>query len=481
MRDMIQIFLHCVGIFFVLYMMGYASFLFLSVTVGSASLYGAKRRNVLKNELHNGYYVPVSVIVPAYNESVTIEASIRSLLALDYELYEIVVVDDGSTDDTSRVMQEAFHMVRINRPIQRKLSCQAVEAVFETRAHKVPITLIRKKNGGKADALNMGINACRYPYFLCMDADSVLQRDSLEKIVRPVLEDDHVVAVGGAVRPCNGAQIEDGRVVQYHMPNRILACMQVLEYDRSFLAARILFDKFNGSLIISGAFGLFKKSAVIDAGGYDTTTMGEDMELVVKLHVFCREHGIAYRIRYATDAICWTQAPEKMSDLRKQRQRWHIGLCQSMVRHRSILANPKYGLVSFFSYFYFLLFELLSPYIEVFGVLTMVLASLANLLNVHFMLLYMAIYVVYSAILSLTAFFARIHTIDLKLAFVDAMKAIGLCILEVSCLRFILAWVRMTALIGYRRKKEHWGRIERKRIDFNSSRKGNGSMGRSMQ
>ena len=266
MRDAFQVFFHGVGIFFVLYMVGYASFLFLSVTVGTASLYNSKRNNALKNELQRDYYMPVSVLVPAHNESITIKATVDSLLSLDYLLYEIVVVDDGSTDGTAQVMEEAFHMVRVNRPIQRKLPCQTAEAVFETNEYKVPITLIRKKNGGKADALNMGINMAKYPYFLCIDADSVLQRDSLKKIVRPVLEDDRVVAVGGAVRPCNGAEIQDGRLVKYRMPKKLLACMQVLEYDRSFLASRILFDKFNGNIIVSGAFGLFKKNVVMEAG-----------------------------------------------------------------------------------------------------------------------------------------------------------------------------------------------------------------------
>ena len=466
MRDFMQMFFDFVGIFFVLYMVGYASFLFLSVTVGSSALYGAKRRNKLKNELPGGYFVPVSVIVPAYNEAVTIESTIRSLLALDYSLYEIIVVDDGSKDDTSEIVRKAFQMQPVNRPVQRRIRCQPLESVYETRQYKVPITLVRKKNGGKADALNMGINVSKYPYFLCLDADSILQHDSLEKIVRPVLEDDNVVAVGGAVRPSNGADIENGRVVRYRMPDKVLPCMQVLEYDRSFLAARIMFDKYNGSIIISGAFGLFKKSVVIDAGGYETETMGEDMELVVKLHVYCRENKQPYRIRYATDAVCWTQVPEKLGDLRKQRRRWHIGLFQTMLRHRRILMNPKYGLVSFISYLYFLIYELLSPYIEVFGVLTMILASALDFLNVPFMLLYLGIYIVYSAILSLTAFFARIHTVDLKVAAGDILKALGLCALEVSCLRFILAWVRMTALFGYRQKKADWGEIERKKISF---------------
>ena len=466
MREFVQAFLLGVECFFILYMIVYSSFLFLSVTVGSSDLYAAKRRNLMKNELSNDYYVPVSVIVPAHNEQVTIDSTVRSLRARYYRLYEIVVVDDGSTDDTVQVLRDAFHMWRIDRPIQRRIPCQPEEEIYETREWKVPITLVRKQNGGKADALNMGINVANYPYFLCIDADSVLQYDSLEKIVRPVLEDSSVVAVGGSVRPCNGAEIENGRVVRYRMPRKLLPCMQVLEYDRSFLASRILFDKFNGNIIISGAFGLFLKSVVIAAGGYDNTTMGEDMELAVKLHVFCREHGRPYRIRYVTDAVCWTQVPEQLRDLCRQRRRWHIGLFQSMMKYRNIMANPKYGAVSFVSYFYFLFYELFSPYIEVFGVLVTLLAFAVDMINVPFMILFFGIYVVYTALLSLTAFFARIHTIDLKLYPSDALKAVGLCVVEVSFLRFVMAWVRMTALIGYQKKKDSWGRIRRQKIQF---------------
>lgn len=466
MRETIQMLLLFVEGFFILYMIGYASFLFLSVAVGSSDLYAGKRRVLLRNELSNDYYVPVSILVPAHNEGVTIQATIRSLLALDYKLYEIIVVDDGSSDNTVQILRDAFRLQPIDRPIQRRVVCRPAQAVYESRAWKVPITLITKENGGKADALNMGINVAAYPYFVCIDADSVLQCDSLEKIVRPLLENAQVVAVGGAVRPCNGAEIETGRIIRYSMPKKLLACMQVLEYDRSFLASRILFDKFNGNIIISGAFGLFQKELVIQTGGYDPSTMGEDMELVVKLHVFCREHGLPYLIRYAADAICWTQVPEHLRDLCRQRRRWHIGLFQTMMKHRRILANLKYGAVSFVSYFYFLIYELFSPYIEVFGLLATVLAVAVDLINVPFMVAFFAVYVVYTAILSLTAFFARIHTVDLTLALSDVFKAVGLCAVEVSCLRFVMAWVRITALIGYRRKKAHWGTIQRKEIQY---------------
>jgi len=455
-----------VNVFFVIYLIGYSSFLFLAVVIGSSELYQKRRQDKLKHTLLQNYYIPVSIIVPAYNEEVTVVETVRSLLALDYTLYEIIVVDDGSKDTTSAKLIEAFDMQPIRRPIHRKINCQPVEFIYESASEKVPLTLIRKKNGGKADSLNMGINACRYPYFICMDADSVLQYDSLSKIVRPIIESDNVVAVGGVIRPANSVELDHGRVVNYRLPRNILACMQVLEYDRSFLASRILFDKFNGSLIISGAFGLFKKETVIAAGGYDHSTMGEDMELVVKLHEYCTKNDMSYAIRYATDAVCWSQAPERLRDLCKQRKRWHLGLFQSMWKHKSMFFNPKFGAVSFVSYLYFLLYELLSPFIEILGIVSMVSALLLDLINIPFMLLFFAIYAVFGCILTLTAFFARIQTIDLHISLWDACKAILLCFFEISCLRFVMAWVRATAFIGYRKKKLNWGRIERKKIDL---------------
>lgn len=463
--DMVKTFYDWVAVFFVVYLVGYSSFLFLSVAVGASELYVRKRQNKLKNFLMENYYVPVSIVVPAYNEEMTVADTVRSLLCLDYTLFEIIVVDDGSADTTSQQIIDAFDLAPMPRPIRYQIPSQPVEFIYEGRAGNVPITLIRKHNGGKADALNMGINASRYPYFICMDADSALQYDSLTKIVRPVLENDHVVAVGGAVRPGNDVVLEKGRVKRYRMPKNLLASMQVLEYDRSFLAARILFDQFNGNIIISGAFGLFRKDVVIAAGGYDSNTMGEDMELVIKLHVYCREHHIDYLIKYASDAVCWSQAPEKLGDLCKQRRRWHLGLFQSLLKHRAIFANVKYGAISFVSYLYFLLYELFSPYIEVFGLLTILLAFFYNLVNVPFMILFFAIYCAFGSILSLTAFFARIHTIDLKLSLHEILRAMLLCVFEVGCLRFILAFVRVTALFGYKKRKHDWGSIERKKIN----------------
>ena len=466
MFDSVKLLLTGVGYFFIAYLIGYSTFLFLSVIVGSLDLYKHHRQEQFKSILPSDYYVPISIIVPAYNEEITVVDTVRSLLTLEYRAYEIIVVDDGSKDRTSEVLAKAFDMHLVHRPIRRQVDCQREEYVYETRAQKVPLTLIRKKNGGKADSLNMGINAANFPYFICMDADSVLQYDSLRRIVQPVLADGNVVAVGGIVRISNDVELENGRVQRYRLPRNILAFMQVLEYDRSFLASRILFDRFNGSLIISGAFGLFKKSTVIAVGGYDRKTLGEDMELVVKLHEYCTSNSIPYSIRYASDAICWTQAPERLRDLCKQRRRWHLGLFQSMYKHRTMFSNHRFGAVSFVSYLYFLIYELLSPFIEIFGVCTMALAWWFDLINVPFMVLFFLIYAVFGAILTLTAFFSRIYTADLTVSFGDGVRAACLCLFELVFLRFILAWVRCTAFIGYRKRWLSWGRIERRKINL---------------
>lgn len=449
-----------------IYLLGYSTFLIASVISGAMELYRGNRMNLLHNELKHDYYVPVSILIPAYNEEVTVVDTVKSLLKLKYRLYEIVVVDDGSKDATSSNLIRAFSMKQIQKPIQKRLPCQQDEAVYEAAVNGITVTLIKKKNGGKADALNMGINASSFPYFICMDADSVLQEDSLEKIVQPILGDDRVVAVGGMVRISNFAVLKDGKLVSYHIPWNPIVGMQILEYDRSFMASRIMLDQFNGNLIISGAFGLFQKAAVIEAGGYDTGTMGEDMELVVKLHVFCRSNWLEYSVKYAPDAVCWSQCPSSLGDLKKQRRRWYLGLFQTLGKHKQMLLNPRFGKTGFISYVYYLLYELLSPFIELFGLITIGLAFGVGLINVPFMILFFLIYAAYGAILTLTAFFSRIYTQNIKLGAGDVVKAVYLCLAESVFLRFIQAFTRMTAFIGYRKRRRDWGQIKRQKINI---------------
>ena len=353
--------------FFVVYLIGYASFLFASVIMGSNEVFEGLKKRQLRNEIHHEYYVPISIIVPAYNEEVTITETIKSLLKLDYRSYEIIVVNDGSKDSTGEIVAKNFDLHQVNRPIRRQVPCKNPVTIYEGVGGKnVSITLINKENGGKADSINMGINASKYPYFVCMDADSILEKDSLTKLAIPVLENQDVVAVGSMIRICNDSVFKDGELVELRLPKKIIPAFQVLEYERSFLASRILLDKFNANLIISGAFGLFKKDAAIAVGGYKVGCMGEDMELIMKLHAYHRTNDLPYLIKYAYDAICWTQAPEHLGDLVKQRRRWHIGLIQSMTMHTSVMGIG--------SYFYYLFYEMLSPFIELFGIIITILA-----------------------------------------------------------------------------------------------------------
>lgn len=471
MFDFVKTFYSIVGVFFVLYLMGYSTFLLASVISGALELYRDHKKRRYHNEIEHEYYVPVSIVVPAYNEEITVVDTVKSLLMMDYRLYEIVVVDDGSKDHTTQVLLDAFKLKKVSRPINRQIRCKREINVYEGKINHISVTLVQKENGGKADALNMGINASRYPYFICMDADSALQRDSLKNIVKPVLEDDSVIAVGGLVRISNCAVLKEGELVDYHMPWNPIVGMQILEYDRSFMASRILFDKFNGNLIISGAFGLFRKNAVSDVGGYDATTMGEDMELVVKLHAFSRINQLPYAIKYAPDAICWSQCPSTIHDLRKQRRRWYLGLFQSLKKHRKMFFSPEFGMVGYVSYLYFLLYELLSPYIELFGIITMILAYTVNLINVPFMIMFFIIYALYGAVLTITAFFSRIYTQNIKLSFLDVVKSIYLCVAESVFFRFIQTFTRMTALIGYKKKKNVWGQIKRQKMNVGEVKK----------
>ncbi len=457
-----------VEIFFILYLVGYSTFLFLSVVIGSITLYKQKRLEPLKEKLTTNYDIPVSIIVPAHNEEVTVIDTVKSLLNIEYENYEIIVVDDGSTDNTAKELIEYFEMHRVYKPIKRQIKCKRETFVYETNAEKVPITVVRKNNGGKSDSLNLGINTARYPYFICMDADSMLQYDSLKNITKPMLEREDIVACGGLIRISNNVNFENGRVKEYKLPKSLLASMQVLEYDRSFFASRIMLDGFNGNLIISGAFGIFKRDLVIDVGGYDTNTVGEDMELVMKLHVFCKLHNMKYAIKYVPDAICWSQAPEKLKDLIKQRKRWHIGLFQSMTKYKELFLNMKFGLISFISYLYFLIYELLSPIIEVIGIAVTISAYFLNLINIRFMIIFFLLYAAFGAILSLTIFLSRVYLQNNKLRIKDIIKAICLCFIEIAGLRQIMSVARITAFIGYKKKKLQWSDITRMKQHINS-------------
>lgn len=462
--EVVKIFLYYVEYFFLIYLFLYSIYLFLSVTIGSSTLFTNRYKNKMENKIKHNYYVPISILVPAYNEEKTIIKSVESLFYLDYKLYEIIVINDGSTDKTLDTLIKKFNLKKVNYPVNQKLKTKKIKNIYENNS-KIRITVIDKENGGKADALNCGINIARFPYFATLDADSLLQRDSLEMLVRPILEDSRVIACGGFVKLANSVKLDKGEIVKYSLRNNVLVNMQILEYNRAFLASRIMLDKFNGNLIISGAFGVFKKDIALSVGGYETKTVGEDFEFVIKIHRFCLKNKIDYIIKYVPEAICWTQAPNNLKDLIKQRRRWYIGLFQTMVKHKEIAFNIKYKWLSIISYNYFLFFELLAPFIEVFGIVATVIAIMFNLLNLKFMILFFLIYALFGVILSLTTFLAQIHVLNLKISLLDVIKSSFVCAFEVTILRFILMFFRITSFIGYNKKKLIWNKLQREELN----------------
>ncbi|MGL5652772.1 MAG: glycosyltransferase family 2 protein [Paraclostridium sp.] len=464
---MLRLFVDYLNTFFLYYMLIYAIVFFISTIFAILNLNEDKRNKMYLNELSlksTDNYVPVSILVPAYNEEETICDCVESLSYVDYPEYEIVVIDDGSNDDTSNKLINKFELKKVPRPIRRLVKCKNEQFIYEGYVKDgVKLTLVKKENGGKADALNMGINVSKYPLFVSLDADSILQRDSISNIVMPFMEDDTTIAVGGSIKVANQVVLDKGKVIKVMPPKKILTIFQTIEYYRVFLTTRVWFNSFNGNLIISGAFGLFKKNAVLNVGGYDTDTVGEDMDLVVKLHSFYRKNKIKYKIKYEYKAICWSQVPEKLKDLKGQRRRWHIGLITSLNSHRYIFLNPKYGLVGIFSFLYFVVYEMFSCIIDVFGLIIILISYFSGLLNLKFLITFLFIYIFYSVIISLTAIILENYMFKYILKLSSLLKLMLFAFLESFGYRQLCSWYRITGFIGYRKRKYQWNKISRKK------------------
>lgn len=321
-------------------------------------------------QVFSGLEPPISILVPAHNEEATIAASVRSLLQLSYSEIEIIVINDGSNDGTLEVLKREFALESFPEAYRKQLKTKPITGIFHSIRHP-NLRVIDKVNGGKADALNAGINAARYPLFCSVDADSILQRDSLQRVVRPFLTDPSVIATGGTVRVANGCQVSGGFLTKVGVPSNLWALFQVVEYLRAFLFGRLGWSTINGMLIISGTFGLFQKDAVISVGGYRPNTIGEDMELVVRLHRVLQQRQQPYRIEFVPDPVCWTEAPEDCATLRNQRIRWQRGLSESLTANWGLMFSRTGGVPGWLAFPFILLFEWLGPVVELGGYIFM--------------------------------------------------------------------------------------------------------------
>jgi cellulose synthase/poly-beta-1,6-N-acetylglucosamine synthase-like glycosyltransferase len=404
---------------------------------------------------------PITLVAPAYNEEPTCVESVRSLLTLEYPEYEILVVNDGSSDGTLERLRTAFNLQPASRIPTASLESEPVRQVYRSRRHP-NLWVLDKENGGKADALNAGINFCRTPLFCAMDADSLLERGALVRIVRPFLEDDTTVAAGGILRIANGCVVKQGQVTDVRLPRNVWARFQVLEYLRAFLSGRMGWDALDATLVISGAFGIFRRATVVEAGGYATDTVGEDMELVVRLHRHCSEQGIPYRISFVPDPVAWTECPESLAVLSRQRDRWQRGLFQSLMRHRVMLFNRRYGRAGLLAFPYFFFLEMLGPVIEGAGYTSFAVSVAAGRVDAAFIVAFLAVAVVLGAGLSVAAVALEELSFRRYPRLGDLFRLFFIGVLENFGYRQLSAWWRIRGTISAIRGVEGWGSMTRK-------------------
>ena len=355
------------------------------------------RSTYFDNILRSPLAPSISILAPAYNESLSIVDNIRSLLSLHYNNYEIIIINDGSKDDSMQRVIEAYDLVPSDRQEHSAIPHKPVRNVYKStnKAYK-RLTVIDKENGGKSDALNTGIAYATSKMIACIDVDCIMEDDALLRMVKPFLEETQkqVIAVGGVIRIANDCVVKKGRLLEVRLAKKWLPTFQTLEYIRAFLLGRMAWGHLNGLLIISGAFGLFDRKLVVEAGGYDTTTVGEDMELVVRMRRIMADRNVPYRVAYVPDPLCWTEAPESHNVFIKQRNRWTRGTIETLQRHKKIAFRKKYGLMGMLSYPFWALFEWLAPLIEFAGLVYFAVLAILGWINWHhFWLLTLLVYV----------------------------------------------------------------------------------------
>lgn len=405
----------------------------------------------------------ISLLVPAHNEETTIVEAIKSHLRTNYPKYEVIIINDGSTDKTIEVLREEYKLKKIYRVIQTCIKTRKVKGYYisETEPNLV---FIDKVNGGKADALNAGINAARYHYFMSIDADVILEKDAMLRVMKPLLENpEKNFAAGGIIRVANGCIVKKGEIKEIKLSRKPLPIFQVLEYIRAFTAGRAGFSKLKSLVIVSGAFGAFNTEQTRRIGGYEHKTVGEDMELLVRLHRRLRERKIKkYNIFFRAYPVCWTEVPETLRILGRQRNRWHRGLCDVISRHKRMIFNPRYGPIGLFSMPFFFLFEYLGPIIEMIGYIYLIYLTAFSIVDWPFFLAFLALAILWGMLLSVSAvLFEELNFKWYRKWYYIAVLIIFAIFENLGYRQLTVLW-RIYGFYDFLRKKQAWGAMPRK-------------------
>jgi cellulose synthase/poly-beta-1,6-N-acetylglucosamine synthase-like glycosyltransferase len=404
---------------------------------------------------------PITILVPAHNESATIEASVTAILTLEYRSFEVIVVNDGSKDDTLDRLRHAFDLYEVPRTYPEAIPTKSLRAVYRSRT-RTRLLVIDKENGGKADSLNAAINASRFPLVIAVDADTLIEPDALLRLTRPFLLGRRIAAVGGTIRVANGCTVTDGRVTDARVPRRFLPGIQVVEYLRAFLFGRLGWNRLGGSLVISGAFGLFRKDYLHAIGGYRVSSVVEDLDLVVRLHRHLRQRKIPYEITFIPDPVAWTEVPDSGRVLARQRERWHRGLIAAMWQYKGMLFNPRYGRVGLIGMPFFTFGEMLAPLVEVLGYVLTVLGLAYGVINTSFALLFLLVAWGYGMLLSLWAVVLEEASFRRYRRAGDVLRLLLYAMLETFGYRQRTVWWRLKAFATVWKHTRQWGEMTRK-------------------
>lgn len=456
-------------IFFGFAIAAITSYIILAIISGFETVnYMKKNSFVNYTEILSSSIAPsISIIAPAYNESLNIVENVRSLLSNHYANYDVIIVNDGSKDDTLEKLIVAYDLIKVDYLINYQIETKPLrKGIFKsTNPAFEKLIVVDKENGGKADALNLGLNISTNKYVACIDVDCLLLEDSLQKMIKPFLEatDKKVIAAGGVIRIANSCIIQDGKLLDINFPKNRIVRGQILEYLRAFLLGRMAWSKLNGLLVISGAFGLFDKKIALEVGGYDTNTVGEDMEIIVRMRRHMEEKKLKYRVAYIPDPLCWTEAPDNYKTFISQRNRWTRGTIETLKKHRKIGFNPEYNTLGMVSYPYWLLFERLAPIIETLGLFYFLLLIVTNNVVWDYAILFLIVAYLF------TVLFSIITIITEELTYHQyRKKGMGLQLIKTAFTEPILnhPFILFAALKGnfdyYFNKKVKWGEMTRK-------------------
>jgi cellulose synthase/poly-beta-1,6-N-acetylglucosamine synthase-like glycosyltransferase len=409
----------------------------------------------------SNHTVGVSIVAPAFNEATTIVYNVKSLLFQEYPKFEVVIVNDGSTDATLEILIREFNLVKVDFFYQEKIPTQPVRGHYKsTNPIYSKLLVVDKENGkSKADGSNAGINSAKYSLFICTDVDCILRKDTISMLAKPFIENtEKVIATGAAIRISNSCEFKDGMLFKSHFPDNFFARFQELEYIRSFLFGRMAWSKINGLLLVSGGLGMFDKETVIEAGGYWHKSLGEDMELITRMRKLMHKKKEKFLIIYIPESLCWTEVPASMTIFLRQRVRWARGLIQTLYLHKDVFLNPKYGKTGFLIFPYYLLYEFAVPILEILGLIVLTIDLLFFNINYDFLLIGSAfVYLFYISITLISVFLDQ-----LIYKHYTGIKEVLILIVMIFIEPFVFHPLNVYAsLKGYwhflRQKEQKWG------------------------